>query len=292
MLPVIFGLMILRHLIVSILDPGSLGWHATFYTQAAAAWLGGLDPWLTGPPGIVFGGPPTMLLPFAPFVALPPEITRPVWVIGSAVLAIAIVRRLRLPWYFLAFPPLFEAIAIGHPEVLVLWLLVFSGRLSGLAAVIKPYATFALVAERRVAAILVVVVVVVATVPVLPWGYFVADFATIQETLAKQAYGYSVFGTPWMLVGIVALLSLGWRRALWLATPVLWPSSQFIYAVGAIPQLSPIIALCWAIPVPGATLVGVVIEAILIRLRSRARLPRWLDSAVVPMALGPRLEAR
>src|SRR5439155_190270 len=78
---------------------------------------------------------------------LPLDITRLVWVGGSLALAIWTLRRIGLPGYWLAFPPLFQAIQLGHPEVLVLWLLVSGGVASGLAAVIKPYAGFALLAE-------------------------------------------------------------------------------------------------------------------------------------------------
>jgi hypothetical protein len=291
-LPVVFGVLILRHAIVSVLDPSSLGWHATFYTDAAAAWLAGQDPWRTGPPGIIFAGPPTMLLAFAPWVELPAGITRFIWVVGSAVLAVDVLRRLRLPMYFLAFPPLFEAISIGHPEVLVLWLVVATGRMSGLAAFIKPYAIFALIAERRLAALVVLAAAVVATIPILPWARFIAELTMIQQTLAIQANGDSVFGMPLMVVGAVALASLGWRRALWLATPVLWPNAQFIYKLGSIPQLSPIIALCWALPIPGATLAGVVIEALLLELRPRLTFPGWLDAALAPFVVTRQLATR
>ena len=43
---------------------------------------------------------------------------------------------------------MFQAIFLGHPEVLVVALLVFGGPLSGVAAVIKPYAAAPLLAEK------------------------------------------------------------------------------------------------------------------------------------------------
>jgi hypothetical protein len=266
------------------MDPTSMGWHATFYTDAASAWLQGGDPWITGPPGIIFGGPPTMLIAFAPWVWVIPPVTRAIWVVGSLVLAIDVLRRLHLPMYFLAFPPLFEAIAIGHPEVLVLWLLTASHPMSALAAVIKPYAVVSLIAERRVKAVLFAAAIVAITAPFLPWGRFVKEFPAILRTLSVQANGDSTFGTPWMLLAILCLAIFGWRRALWLATPVLWPNAQFNYRVGSIPMLSPIIALCWAVHIPGATLVGIASEAGLLVLRSRRALPPWLESAIMPIS--------
>ena len=85
----------------------------------------------------------------------------------------------------MAFPPLFQAIQLGHPEVLVLWLLVSGGVASGLAAVIKPYAGFALLAERRWAAITLGLLVVAVTAAFLPWPRFVEDFPRISATLAE-----------------------------------------------------------------------------------------------------------
>jgi hypothetical protein len=69
-----------------------------------------------------------------------------------------------------------------------------------------------------------------------------------------------------MLVAGVALLSMGIRRALWLATPVLWPSPQIYYAAMTLPVITPLIALCWALNFPGAMVVGVVLGAILHRI--------------------------
>jgi hypothetical protein len=90
----------------------------------------------------------------------------------------------------------------------------------------------------------------------------------------------STFGEPiGMIIGAVALLSLGWRRGLWLLTPVLWPSTQLHYAAVSLPGLTRVSALLFAVPVPGAPLIGVVLAAAL------ARLAPAMDPAVV--ASGP-----
>jgi hypothetical protein len=226
-----------------------------------------------------------MLLPFAPFAFLPDEVTRVAWVGGMALVAIWVIRRLGLPGYWIAFGPIFANIVLGHPELLVLALLVAGGAVSGLATLIKPYAGFALLAERRWHAILVGGLAGAATLLVLPWGRFLAELSQISSTLARQAQGGSVFGDPvLMVVAVIALASLGPRRALWLAVPVLWPAAQHGYAVIATPVLSPILAVFWAQPVPGFTLAGLVIYAVLDQLDRRRRLPAWLSAGLQPVS--------
>lgn len=272
-------------LLYPILAPAILGSHAVVYTDAAAAWLRGGDPWAVGPPDVVFAGPPTMLLTFAPFTLVPGEVTRFAWVIGMFGAAVWALRRLRLPGYWIAFPPLFSNIILGHPEVLMLMLLVLGGRLSGLAAIIKPYAGFALLAERRWGAIAVATVVALATLLFLPWGRFIAELPQINDTLTRQDHGDSTFGSiPLMAIAVVALASLGPRRALWLATPLLWPHAQPNYKVIGVPVLPPLVAVLWAFAIPGFTLGAVVAYAVLDRIDRRRPLPAWLRAGIQPAA--------
>lgn len=268
-------------LLFILIEPGILGSHAIIYTDAARAWLSGGDPWQVGPPSVIFAGPPPMLLPFAILAPLPVEGIRWISVIGTAALAWWTVRRLGLPMYWLIFPHIFASILLGHPEVLVLALLVAGGALSGLAAVIKPYAGFPLLAERRWRAIAIAAAVVVLTAPFLPWPRFIEQLPMITANLARQAQGDSTFGSPLlMVVAVVALARLGLRRALWLATPVLWPNAQPLYKVPSVPALSPVIAVTWAIPIPGLTLAGVVLEALALEIGRHRPLPRFLQLGI------------
>jgi hypothetical protein len=270
----------------SVVDTAGVGSHAVIYTEAARAWLAGGDPWTVGDPGQIFAGPPPMLVPFLPFVLLPNDLVRLLWIGGSVVLAIWVLRQLGLPGYWLGFPPIFQAIQLGHPEILVLWLLVIGGLPSGLAVLIKPYAAFPLIAERRWKAIALAAGLLVLTAAVLPWTRFVNELPLISATIANQTHGDSVFGQPaLMIVAVIALASLGWRRAFWLATPLLWPAAQPMYKVVSVPALSPLLALFWSIPIPGVTLVGLVVEALLHRLGATRELPAWLRSGLEPIPL-------
>jgi hypothetical protein len=86
-----------------------------------------------------------------------------------------------------------------------------------------------------------------------------------------------------MVIAVVALGSLGWKRALWLGAPVLWPFAQQGYKLMAVPLLTPVIALCWALPFPGSTLTGVVLQAVLERVDAWRPLPPWLRTGIEPL---------
>jgi hypothetical protein len=272
-------------MIAFLLNPAGLGSHANIYTAAAAAWLAGADPWSVGPPDAVFAGPPPMLIPFVPFIPLPTDVTRLSWFAIDAVLAVVVTRRLRLPAYWIAFPPLFGAIVLGHIEVLILALIVLPGPLAGLAVAIKPYAAFPLLAQRRWSAFLVAGGFVALTLPFLPWSRFLSEFGAISATLTRQSYGDSVFGQPvLMVIAGLALASLGLRRALWLVAPVMWPAAQPIYKTMTLPVLTPILAIAWALPIPGLTLTGLVAQAVLERIDHRRPLWRWLKYGIEPVS--------
>lgn len=274
---------------IALIYPIGIGSHANIYTDAAAAWLHGADPWLVGPPTAIFAGPPTMLLPFVPFIPLPIDVTRMAWFVADLLIAVWVFRRLAMPVYWLAFPPVFSAIVLGHIEILVLAAIVVGGAFSGLAAFIKPYAVLPLIAERRWSALIVAAVATAVTMPLLPWTRFFAEYGAITATLARQDVGDSVFGQPLpMLVGGAALLALGPRRALWLAVPLLWPYAQTIYKSMTIPMLTPVIAFFWALPFEGATLAGVVALAGMVTLARVRKLPRFLATGIEPIATMPK----
>jgi hypothetical protein len=290
-LALVFAVSSAWSVIVVAVAPGILGSHAAVYAEAARAWLTGGDPWRVGPPLVVFAGPPPMLLPYAPFAFVAPDVTRFVWVALDAAVSIWALRRLRLPAYWLAFPPLFEAIVLGHPEVLVLAFIVvglqstldrranrLEQAIAALSAVIKPYAALLLLAERWWWAFAAGAAIGVISALFLPWQLFLSELPMIGANIARQNVGDSTWGQPLLMaVAAAALLALGPRKALWLAVPVLLPSAQPIYKVMTIPMLPPVLALFWAIPIPGLTLVGLVLYAGLSVARRRpTTLPRWI----------------
>ena len=73
-----------------------------------------------------------------------------------------------------------------------------------------------------------------------------------------------------MAIAIVALLSLGLRRAGWLAVPLLWPSTQFHYAAISVPGLTPYLAACWCFPTPEAWLASTCAFAVYQRLVAKS----------------------
>jgi hypothetical protein len=265
----------------SLVYPGLIGSHAVLYTAAAQTILTGADPWSVGPPATIFAGPPTMPLTFIGFVSAPDIVIRVSWIAIDVLVAVWAIRRLGLPSYWIAFPPLLQTIVLGHPELLVLGLLVAGGNVSGLAIIVKPYAVFPLLAERRWGALALAVAVVLVTAPFLPWGRFFEELPTIIGTIVRQNNGDSTFGDPIPLsIAVVALLSLGLRRALWLAVPVIWPYAQPNYKVMTVPALAPVLAIAWAIPIPGMTFTGVVVLAVLVTINRLRPLPDWLQRGI------------
>ncbi|HEY3073148.1 MAG TPA: hypothetical protein VGJ46_10060, partial [Candidatus Limnocylindrales bacterium] len=121
-----------------------------------------------------------------------------------------------------------------------------------------------------------------------PWRLFIDDIPLISETIVRQNYGDSALGNP-LLAGaaFIALASLGPRRGLWLAAPLLWPYPQQIYKVLTVPFLSPLLAMFWAVPMPGATLAGVICEAVLLQVARRRPIPPWLRLGLCPAAQWP-----
>jgi hypothetical protein len=248
----------------ALLAPGA---DAALYAAAAHAWLTGGDPWQVAQAGTSFAAPPPTLLFYAPFAFLQPWVAIGFWLVADAVALVFVIRRLRLPWWWVLFPPIWEGAIPGNPEPVVLaCLLAASPMVASLAPLIKPYAIIPLVGERRWGAVGVTVVLIVASAVLLPWGLFFRDAALVADTLGSQSAGLSAFSVPWLLpVGLIGLAALGTRRAGWLAVPVLWPHTQLHYAITSIPKMTPILAVGFSLPLPGAPAIAVAAQALLER---------------------------
>lgn len=194
-----------------VLSPKWLGLDASLYTAATGAWLSGLNPWDVSQDGVYFAAPPPSLLPYVAFVWMPAGLVSLVVVAISVGLAVLTIRTLRLPFWWLAFPPLVDGVLVGNANVAVLALLVLaSGRLAPLAVFLKIYALIPMIGERRWRQVGITVALLAASLLVLPWGSWFAQLDRINTNLELTSATTSVFGQPvLMAIGVVALLSLG-----------------------------------------------------------------------------------
>jgi hypothetical protein len=271
-LPIVFVFFSGRWFASFLAGPGSFGYDARLYATAARAMLEGRNPYTADLFGGIFAGPPTSLVPLVPFAYLPQEVVAATWITGNLIIAILVLRRLQLPAWWLAFPPLFFSIVMGSVEVLMVGLLVLGGPARGLAVVVKPYAALPLLAERLWRDLAIGVGAMIVSLVVLPWGTFLAELPRVQAAFSSQAFGTNATADPRLFVlAAIALASLGLRRALWLATPVLSPVAQPHYAAITLPMLTPLLALFWAIQVPGAIVAGIIVLAVWERLAPGGR---------------------
>lgn len=238
-----------------------VGFDARIYYGGSAAWLSGQDPWATGAllNGRLFsyaGLPPTAIL-LVPLTFLPEEAA--VWLLLALSLAaaVAVVRVLRLPLVWLAYPPLLYGVIAANPHVLVLALILAGRRWGGaVASVLKIVAIPPLIGERRWRELLVAAVLIGATAVAFPgsWSSFLDQAATIQNTITAESGGtLSAWGMPIPFAAtLISLCVLAWvdiRAAAWLVVPALFPTTQYYYAMFALP-VDPFLAAAMAFPLP------------------------------------------
>jgi hypothetical protein len=266
----------------ALLVPLSAGLDARLYTHGVQVWLAGGDPYLTPFGQHYVVAPPPNLLPFLPLAWMPMDAVSVAWVLIDLVVATVALRKLELPLWWLGFPPLAAAIYVGSSEPVLLASLVFAPRF--LAPIIKVYGVLPLIAERCWRALLIAAVIVAVTFPILPWDHFVADREHIAQVATAQAGDpVSAWGSPiLMVVAVIALISLGIRRALWFATPALAPASQPHYSVIALPKMTMLLALFWAFPWPLMTVIGLVALAVSERLARSSKAEPTGKAAALP----------
>lgn len=211
------------------------------------------------PPGsdMYFAAPPTTLLVVLPFAVLPDPLA---WwaMMGTTVAgAVATVRVLCLPWWWLLFPPLVIATWVGNPAT---WLVpLLCSRLAPIAVIAKLSAALPLLMLSRWRDLTVAIVLSLMTLPVLPWSMFIADLPHVAQVLATQAKGGQV---PILLLPIAAalvlLISLRERHlGAWLSIAA-WPNSQTTYYTQAMPAGALACAFL-AVPVPGSPLLALLV---------------------------------
>ena len=263
-----------------VIGPGGPGFDGRLYRSAAVAWLGGADPWQVVQGGVYFGAPPPSLLPMVPFALLPETVgVGALLVLGLAGSAWAI-RRLGLPLWWLAFPPLVDGIWNANPHVLVLPLILAG--LAPLATILKVYAAIVPAVRLELRALVLTAVALVVTAPFVPWALYLSERQTISERLERTAGGgLSVWAIDQPLLPIAVVLALvalavlvrrNRERAAWLAMPAFWPWTQWYYSSLAIPAIvgdtatatglvAMLAAAILAIPLEGGPVIALAVVA-------------------------------
>jgi hypothetical protein len=242
---------------------------ARLYVDATRMWLAGGDPWSVSYLGIAYAAPPPTLLALVPFAWLPDPAA---WLLlgGLCVAgAVASVRMLDLPWWWLLFPPIVLGALSGNVQLLLLPLLL---RGAGWAAgFLKIYAIVPVAILGQWRQILVLALLLIATAPFLPWGTYLARFSEINAALAEQShYGLPLIASLMLVVpALGAMWVIGRERSAWLAVPALWPSQQWYYATLVLPARSQVVAFIVAIPISASGTVALFALALLTLWHSR-----------------------
>jgi hypothetical protein len=261
---------------------GGFGTDAEIYYRAAAAWLSGGSPWNASS---TWGGdtyhfyalPPTVLL-MAPFTIIPEAIFVPGFVALQAVAAIWVLRRLRLPLWWLLFPPISVGVVVGNPSLMVMALLLAPNVVAkAFAPLVKVYAALPLVGEREFRAFGIAVFLGVATIG-LTYGLWLDFFhelgAREARLMAESGGGFSAqvlpVVVPLMGIILIALAIYDFRAAGWLAPIAIWPASQLHWSTLAMPVMTPMLAAMLAMDVPGMPALAVAFHTLLV-LRKRTR---------------------
>lgn len=278
-----------------------LGADAHLYYRASAIWLSGGSPYdaIHIHLGRVFHyvALPTTTVLLAPVTALPENVFVVGWVVVQACAAVYLVRRLKLAWWWLAFPPLVHGVLAGNPSPLLLALLIAAHPLAkSLAVLLKVYAVIPLIGERHWRSILIAGGLGLASIALAPalWVEFIKGSAgRTDRLLTESTGGFSAFGNPLLMIGAVVALLLIARRDLraagWLAPIALWPGSQFHWSTLAMPLMATPsatalpMAYLLALPAHGLPPVAVMVYAVVAEVRTY-RAERAERSATRPQA--------
>jgi hypothetical protein len=243
------------------------------YRAAGDAVLHGGDPWAASAAwnGISwhYAAPPTAAQLFVPFALIPEGLGLAVFFGASAALAGAALVKLRLPVWWLLFPPMTEGLLAGNPQIALFGFLILGAATASrtpvfrtVAVGLKSYAVAPLIARREWKAVGVCAVGLLVSVVVSLglWGTYLADATTISSRLVDEARGGmsaalvllpGVFGSllpagsaasivPWLVFAVIATLVLvvairDVTAAGWLVVPLLLPAAEYHLATLAIP---------------------------------------------------------
>jgi hypothetical protein len=262
-----------------IAKPDVLGIDARHYQRAASTWLAGGDPWSVTEFGIPYAAGPHTLLFYTPTSVMPLAVSTWLWLLGGLVAAVWLVRRLQLPVWWLAFPPLLHAVWNGNPQTIALALLVQGSLVGSVIAVgLKLYAAIPLLARWR-HLIAALVVLGIATL-VLPWQLYLDRGLGVGSHL-QTAWNGSAWRVPILIIPTLAALWIIRRQgAEWFAVPAVFPATQFYYVAMALPAVSrrPVVAALLALPAVLMTPLVVIGLAAIAVAERRGMTPRFLRS--------------
>jgi hypothetical protein len=252
-----------------------LGQDIRIYYRAVVQWLHGGDPWaaelVVRHSLFNYAGSPATIILLAPSALFSEDQFTVLWLALCALSALVIIRWLRLPLWWLLFPPTAEALYSGNPQLVVLMLLLAGAARPGMVAdsiavALKVYAVFPLLGERRLRRVGLALVLTIVTFAVAPslWIHYAEQFGTISARLAQQSNdGWSAFYYPILLIPTAIAILLLWRRdpkaAAWLVVPALWPSTEFHYSTFAQPVMTPLLAVLLAVPIQQVAPVAIML---------------------------------
>jgi hypothetical protein len=272
-----------------IVKPDTLGIDARHYQNAAAAWLAGGDPWAVTESGIPYASAPHTLLFYAPTNVLPLTIATWAWLLAGVAAAVWLIRRLELPIWWLAFPPLLHGVWNGNPQTIALALLVQGSLVGAVAAVgLKLYAVIPLLTRWR--HLVIAGAVIAAVTLILPWQLYLDRGLGVGSHL-QTAWNGSAWRIPLLVVPtLVGLWILRRQGAEWFAVPAVFPATQFYYVAMALPALvgRPVVAALLALPM----VLMVPLVVIVLAIREVAFSQGWLPRSRDPRTLdepAPRL---
>jgi hypothetical protein len=259
---------------IALIAPTGIGFDGRLYRLATATWLGGGDPWHVSLGGVFYAAPPPSLLPFVPLTWLPEDAAIGLLITAAIAANVFAIRRLGLPLWWLAFPPLVDGIWNANVHVFVVPLVLVG--LAPIATLLKIYAAAVPFVRGPTRAWVLSIALIVAVSPVLPWGLYLGELPSILQQLRQQSGGgISVTAFPpaiALLMAVVALFAMrdvGRERSGWFFVPVLWPSTQWYYGSLALPGATSFAAAILAVPLVGGPFLALVDMAIELRIRRR-----------------------
>ena len=258
-LPVWFGVISVLLVHATIAGDG-IGLDTKIYRLAAIKALSGGDPWTAQSGPYLFGAPPPTVIAAMPLAVLPEQVAVLVWALVLVVAAYVSVRLLRLPIWWMLFPPMVSSVLVGNPDILVVALLLSGSWLAGgVAPLFKVYALVPLIALGRGRALLLAASLLALSLPL--WLTYLPQAFAVADTLRAQSLGgFSAYGTVLLIPTIAALALLDRRTSAWLLVPAIWPYSQFHYSCIALPALG--VASAFAMSIPLRPLPAITVLAI------------------------------